>query len=1649
MTGLADILQRLRSVYDAGRQRRAEEEEKRRQALLALVEKLRPVGERVAAEARKPPPLVSAYQERQELGAPRAAIGALAEMGAFGPIPSMASTVAKAKPETALPMAHFAAGVTPLPIEQLALGANLPEREKYQPYRSAGGLVGAVATGLPATAIPRVLATGGIIGGLGTMYRQTKEAGGVLEMVKNLGREDARKEVLQGVKGGAMMAAETAPTQRLTVTGVESLAGKIPGLKSLTQGGIQAAAPKVGQALPTAFKGVGTAGLLRMARAVLLETPVEAFAYGIKDKAEGQKLMDSIAEQAVSNLVMNVGFAGVDTVLDTKTLLPIVRNSVQQTVKNYKLGEEGFAKIPGKTLFGEEVKGKLTPEQESMLGKTGEGELAPEDRARLAQRRISEEEAKLREKRAPKPGEVSPLETEIKRKTPTPMEEAELRSKVPEAKPTEEPEDAFGRPLTREEVESEEEYLRSVEAEARIEAQSGEFGDLEPVVKRMARLLRIAGEKRSKETGLLFREHIPRSVFGIGSDEISSRMGISENELMEKVIKVAGSVGGDAPRGKTRRKPKLKTVPKVPEVLEGPVGRALEGKGTGYRFPGLPPETATEGRVEFGKQEPWVEEGGRQVTKTYEKEFGIPLEQSNLFRSSLGRFYATAEGEPIKIKIKSLGDLQTLSHETGHYLDYAMGRAYSGTKANRGVLSYNKALRGELLALTEELSGPIEGPPSYVKTRRQSRELIAEFVSAYDKDPEMAREHAPVFTKIFEQSYNEEPEVKFAVDKLKQWRDSFAPVLEFVDAVREIPEITGDMPEYDEPGNVLQKFWRRNVGDKIWNTISDVTEKVGKTKVGGYLTETRGLPPTVDRILRSRAKLVSGQQMRIDQEIVDPIAKMTKEESRRVAEVLQKFEKSDIPLAEEARSELALWGNEARKLGILNDEAFWNRVGQYFPYFYETKEFESNKKNLGFTDWKKLRADLSGYKRRLTDEEMGRRIMEAKLGTWPSTKEKIDAMGSDELKRLGRTGREEMKLIKTAAYPLKRRLDQLIQSVYSVKAFNMIDNTPGITSKTLIEGWQQLPKTKQLGNLSGKYVNKDLYEELMAVTRAPEGLDGVLAKLNQQWKMWKVVFNPATVSRNIQSNIIAMWMGDVPVYNPMVWKRGIESFMTRDDVYKSLRDRGLYGGSYTKNELKQMALAVEDGGVATLVNKLAKMYNTPAKIYGAFEDISKTVMARHTLGRGASTEQAIGYADKWLFDYSRTSKAAEAGRKGFMPFITWSAKMFPRLVETVVRKPEKFVLLAAAITGANALSRNELGISQEEEEEQKPRWLQKQGATTILLPWKDNTGNLQYLDFSYVSPWGSWTQRVGDFLPQALEPGNPLTILYNAFVSNYDPYWGEPLAKEWETPQERLQKQTEFATRGLVPSLVPGGYGWEKIKAAGRGEGDYYGRVRDLSTVLLDTLVGVKIQAGGEQEYEKKFNRLESQTNDIKAQIGLVARHKGMSVSAKEKEYKKLYEALDRNRNEILQLTGREAGPEWGGTTEAYGATRELLASREEILSLIIEGDESTARAVSEKSGIDVSVKEVRGAVKQRIIELIRMGQEDEARELSERFGVDVTVDEVRMGPEQELKGIYESAPVSTRPALLQKLSQGQQTAPTQSTGVLEGVYKMFPGLRR
>lgn len=97
------------------------------------------------------------------------------------------------------------------------------------------------------------------------------------------------------------------------------------------------------------------------------------------------------------------------------------------------------------------------------------------------------------------------------------------------------------------------EQIAKAEADELVMAREETAREVEPIVSKIKNFLRIVGEKRSAQTGELFREHIPRKVFGISSDEVASALGKTENEFMQEMTRDIEIISGGRASAQTIR----------------------------------------------------------------------------------------------------------------------------------------------------------------------------------------------------------------------------------------------------------------------------------------------------------------------------------------------------------------------------------------------------------------------------------------------------------------------------------------------------------------------------------------------------------------------------------------------------------------------------------------------------------------------------------------------------------------------------------------------------------------------------------------------------------------------------------------------------------------------------------------------------------------------------------------------------------------------------------------------------------------------------------------------------------------------------------------------------------------------------------------
>lgn len=156
-------------------------------------------------------------------------------------------------------------------------------------------------------------------------------------------------------------------TNRLTNGLVQYFSNSIPLLNSLTEQSIQKGAPVATDTLKMGIKKFFSTAGKNILKAAVIETAVETPIWGTLNQKEQETLLQSFQREAVENLTMNVGMAGINTITDSKALFPIIKKSINDVIQNKIYSPEGIALQSGKINFGADV-GNVKPSQPIKTG---------------------------------------------------------------------------------------------------------------------------------------------------------------------------------------------------------------------------------------------------------------------------------------------------------------------------------------------------------------------------------------------------------------------------------------------------------------------------------------------------------------------------------------------------------------------------------------------------------------------------------------------------------------------------------------------------------------------------------------------------------------------------------------------------------------------------------------------------------------------------------------------------------------------------------------------------------------------------------------------------------------------------------------------------------------------------------------------------------------------------------------------------------------------------------------------------------------------------------------------------------------------------------------------------------------------------------
>lgn len=401
-------------------------------------------------------------------------------------------------------------------------------------------------------------------------------------------------------------------------------------------------------------------------------------------------------------------------------------------------------------------------------------------------------------------------------------------------------------------------------------------------------------------------------------------------------------------------------------------------------------------------------------------------------------------------------------------------------------------------------------------------------------------------------------------------------------------------------------------------------------------------------------------------------------------------------------------------------------------------------------------------------------------------------------------------------------------------------------SENMPADFVQLPNSKGYGPLAGAYIRKPIADDLMPVLDVATDrgkLMNAILEIERQgmatFKMGKVALNIPTAVRNIVSNIIQNNMrGRSLAKIPGDIIRACESMLAKNEYYEEAFGMGLFHTNWFVSEINNVLdefRKVKGGRIDQILIAVKNV----AKYYGKIDDISKLAIFIEQREAGKPVDEATLEAMKWGMDYSLTSRSIKGLRQTIVPFATYQYKIAPLIAESLKKRPWVLAKYGLIYTAAKmiAMGFNDLDDDDWEDlEKQLPAYIKKSGSM-MILPWKSNKGQWQWVNLEYFFPWGNYLGIARDMKAADLGEGlrdagisNPfLSMLYTGLSAREDQpplhsYFGTPIYNQLDPAPMKAAKLLEYMANIWIPSMATrqGAIGYTGRAIAG-GE-DRWGR---------------------------------------------------------------------------------------------------------------------------------------------------------------------------------------------------------------------------------
>ena len=673
----------------------------------------------------------------------------------------------------------------------------------------------------------------------------------------------------------------------------------------------------------------------------------------------------------------------------------------------------------------------------------------------------------------------------------------------------------------------------------------------------------------------------------------------------------------------------------------------------------------------------------------------------------------------------------------------------------------------------------------------------------------------------------------------------------------------------DELGRI-----KLGAGAKAYRLVADVANNV--------LDRVAMKPISTDLSRAIRKMKVEVDQARLlTADAADHLSKLTEDERLLISDVIEgelkagvKPPKRVLEVAASMQGIMSEQTAELVRLGMLSADAAGRWDGKYLPRFYESKLKDEGKA------WVKAAKSLLGRPRTmqgikgssLKGRGMFQTIPVSELQTWVAQgweerDPNFDPAVDTEItvwRDYSRDEREKMGEIRDAMFRFVMGYTKSQQDIALGRLYEQLANT--VASKSEIEGYVQVPSTnvedtkaRRYGKLAGKWVPKEVMDHLSATDSSMQSdVMKFYLKALSMWKEGKTVLNPVSHANNVISNLTVAHFAGVSYWDAHKYIGATRDLVQRSPMVREAEDAGLFGGTMTQAELvdmlpdqlKVLAAKTESKaarGVDAVWNAMSFWLRKPlGKAYEAEDLYFRYLIYRDARQRGLEPDDAVEYAQKYIFTYDDLPKGARAVRNFALPFFSYTYKAIPMLAQTALETPWRYAAPAAAIYTINAIMyafaagagdddddwmsiikryvtdadfRAKAKELEQEERKNLPEWMKGASLTlgtskAVRLGVDEVTDLPVFLDVSRVFPGGdlfdAQNNAGGVPLLAPITPNNPLLTAASALLFNKDSFTGKEVVKRTDTSAEAATKRAEWAWKQFAPAIAVGNYHFDR-----------------------------------------------------------------------------------------------------------------------------------------------------------------------------------------------------------------------------------------------